>query len=628
MPQTKPTSEQVTFLQAGTGATQRTALAKLRDTVSVKDFGAVGDGVTDDTAAIQAAINAASYAVFIPAGNYRCNGRVNLKAHLSIFGSGMGSTIITRMYPATQNYDEGVFHAESSSSTTFIDQINISDMTFDGKVQDFPYNNGSPIFCQNMHLVSLLGTRNVQINRVEFLGFRGDGLHIGARILVNPLTRSRHNEDVLVSECFFDGVNNDGRNGVSIIDGKHIAISKCTFKRCTRADMPGPIDIEPEGYITTIIEDIKIDGNTIDETNGGFSLVHWYVPDAYSYTTPPRNLSITNNSFNASGTSQGAAIKCLAFQITPAALTTAVTPHGISISNNYIYRGTVVIQGVFGAKINGNIFQGRAGLVNTNSLLIGGIDTDRNCIDISVHNNKFIDIGGGNGAISVFACDNISIFANTFYRIMQTGFATKFVIGIFAESTFTSTISNLKIFDNHSTGTYLAEVLRGSVGTINLDGTNSYIYGNTTSTSNTWSLFNIANIVKTPTLSASNTWTPVLSDGGSVFTYGLQVGTYTRIGNIVFAFVDIQIATTTAAPTSTVTITGLPFTASGVATVNFNISSVDIPVGFNVVAGIINTSSSVINVRQNGDNVASAGLAAAAIIANSRLSASFTYTTS
>jgi hypothetical protein len=43
--------------------------AKLAQTVSVKDFGAVGDGVTDDTTAIQTALNNNSYVVF-PPGQY------------------------------------------------------------------------------------------------------------------------------------------------------------------------------------------------------------------------------------------------------------------------------------------------------------------------------------------------------------------------------------------------------------------------------------------------------------------------------------------------------------------------------------------------------------------------------
>lgn len=63
-------SSLVGFLQAGTGAVARTVQSKLRDVVSVKDFGAVGDGVTDDTAAIQAALNSGAETINVPDGIY------------------------------------------------------------------------------------------------------------------------------------------------------------------------------------------------------------------------------------------------------------------------------------------------------------------------------------------------------------------------------------------------------------------------------------------------------------------------------------------------------------------------------------------------------------------------------
>jgi len=86
----KYSSELITFLQAGTGAVTTTVQAKLRETVSVKDFGAVGDGVTNDTAAIQNAINSLPVnggAVYFPAGTYLTDSLTGVTG-LDFYGNG------------------------------------------------------------------------------------------------------------------------------------------------------------------------------------------------------------------------------------------------------------------------------------------------------------------------------------------------------------------------------------------------------------------------------------------------------------------------------------------------------------------------------------------------------------
>lgn len=71
--------------------------------LNVLDFGAVADGVTDDYAAIQAAITAATNAgggtVFIPAGTYKVNSTLTLtpiSSYIDVYiqGAGMGATIL------------------------------------------------------------------------------------------------------------------------------------------------------------------------------------------------------------------------------------------------------------------------------------------------------------------------------------------------------------------------------------------------------------------------------------------------------------------------------------------------------------------------------------------------------
>ena len=88
-------SSLVGFLQSGTVAVARTVQDKSRDIVSVKDFGAVGDGVTNDTTAINSAsayCSANKLGLYFPPGRYGCT---NLRPYSDVdyFGAGVMSQL-------------------------------------------------------------------------------------------------------------------------------------------------------------------------------------------------------------------------------------------------------------------------------------------------------------------------------------------------------------------------------------------------------------------------------------------------------------------------------------------------------------------------------------------------------
>jgi hypothetical protein len=97
-------ADSISYTPDGTGAETRTIAEKLNEVVSVKDFGAVGDAVTDDTAAIKAAIasirartnisNRFGGAIYFPTGIYKITDTLELATtsdvdlRIAFFGDG------------------------------------------------------------------------------------------------------------------------------------------------------------------------------------------------------------------------------------------------------------------------------------------------------------------------------------------------------------------------------------------------------------------------------------------------------------------------------------------------------------------------------------------------------------
>jgi hypothetical protein len=140
---------------------------KADQVVSVKDFGAVGNGTADDTAAIQAAIAAAD-TVFFPAGTYRVTGLTVPRSGMRLFGAGRQATII-RLANAANNH---VIFADALSGR--IDNVTITDLTIDGNKANQSIGTGN-----NWRGLYMLGEcAGWHVARVHITSTVDHGLHV------------------------------------------------------------------------------------------------------------------------------------------------------------------------------------------------------------------------------------------------------------------------------------------------------------------------------------------------------------------------------------------------------------------------------------------------------------------
>ena len=277
-------AEWVTYTPAGTGAVTTTVQAKLRESVSVKDFGAVGDGVTDDTAAIQAAINYCTslsnrkQTLYFPANNaatsYRITASLVITGRLNIIGDGEFSTTI---------------YADGFSAGQYIlnfDNLDASVVYFGGvrgitlrgsntNARGIRLNNASYWTLKNVQLftlgvgVYLTGTRcfsnffeqvtgyGISFYTVQFDSFTGGGQYqfLG---------------------CTFTGANGVYVSNTASTDG--LAFYDCNFEQCTTTD----------AYVAGTVSGLTFSGCRSEGLDGERSFL--IQPDAGKYV---RGLTVT-----------------------------------------------------------------------------------------------------------------------------------------------------------------------------------------------------------------------------------------------------------------------------------------------------------------------------------------------
>lgn len=200
------------------GSLQRFAGAEAAVEVNVRDFGARGDGTTDDVAAIKAAVTAAaarSATVHFPAGKYRITGPVYWPRGSTVSIRGDGPTLTTIVGGAPHDATFVILGTADKRASN----ITISDLTFD-------LDNVEHANALHYYYVSNLAVRRVRFAN-SVLKFIGTSTPRGV-----TATTIQDNDHVTFEDCTFEHHRNQLYETVTIHNTDTV-----TFRRCRWYDV-------------------------------------------------------------------------------------------------------------------------------------------------------------------------------------------------------------------------------------------------------------------------------------------------------------------------------------------------------------------------------------------------------
>lgn len=404
------------------------------NTISVKWYGAKGDGKTDDYDAIQKACSL-PHNVYFPTGNYVIKKDfIKLEGGYQYFGDGKDKSIILQQTTAAKHGfgGAGCFYVHSNSKNDYIRNTQIKNLGFDGKVAE--YGHG-----QWTHLLAFAGTDNTLVENCGFYNFRGDGILVsGGLNYINISESLRRNKNIIIRNCFFDGGGTFlNRNGVSFIDVDGATIDKCEFRRIGHKELVksvGAIDVERD-IAQSITKNITVTNCTFTDisqvnTAGITIMMRSGKPSEIE------NFNFYNNTFNNCywGIFLGNRVAKKNIKSTH--------PDNIIIKNNIFNNNNVALT-LEGKKVEvtNNSFFGQGEWKSSVKAGLFGVLTD--CI----FKDNYFNNTGGLGCILIGSLYNTDFISNTFIS------SRDFSIFFFNDDTQhkNKIISNVRFLNNKST---------------------------------------------------------------------------------------------------------------------------------------------------------------------------------